>query len=197
MAGENSGEAYADRFAALAAAGHDVHGEARLCAALAPPGSRVLDAGCGHGRVAAELARRGYDVVGVDVDQSMLEVARRTSPELTWVQSDLAQLDPGDHRLGGPFDLVVAAGNVIPLLAEGTEQEVVRHLGSCLRRKGLLVAGFGLDAEHLPLDEPTVTLTEYDQWCARADLTLVRRYATWEGVPYAGGGYAVSVSQRR
>ena len=157
----------------------------------------MLDAGCGHGRVAVELARRGYDVVGVDVDASMLEVARRTAPELVWVRSDLAELEPDDPRLGAPFALVVAAGNVIPLLAKGTEPEVVRRLSDCVPPGGLLVAGFGLDALHLPLDEPTVTLADYDTWCSMAGLMLVRRYATWEGEPYEGGGYAVSVHQRR
>jgi len=197
VAGAGSAEAYADRFAALAASGVDIHGEARFCAALVAPGSRVLDAGCGHGRVAVELARQDYDVVGVDVDTSMLEVARRTAPELTWVRSDLAEVDSDDPRLGGPFDLVVAAGNVIPLLAEGTEPEVVRRLSACLRPGGLLVAGFGLDADHLPLDRASVTLTDYDSWCASAGLRLIRRSSTWQGEPYEGGGYAVSVHQRR
>ena len=196
VAGEGSGDAYAERFARLAASGQDVHGEARLCAALAAPGSRVLDAGCGHGRVAIELARQGYDVVGVDVDGSMLRVARRAAPELSWVECDLAELDPDDPRLDGAFDLVVAAGNVMPLLGPGTEPEVVRRLAACLRPEGVLVAGFGLDAHHLPLDEPPLTLADYDAWCEQAGLRLVRRYATWQAEPYRGGGYAVNLHQR-
>ena len=197
VAGDGSGDAYAKRFARLAASGKDVHGEARLCAALAGPSSRVLDAGCGHGRVAIELARQGYDVVGVDVDGSMLRVARETAPELTWVKCDLADLDSDDPRLDGAFELVVAAGNVVPLLRPGTEPEVVRRLAACLRPEGLLVAGFGLDARHLPLDEPPLTLADYDTWCAAAELRPLRRYATWQGEPYVDGGYAVSVHQRR
>ena len=43
---------------------------------------RVLDAGCGTGRVAIELARRGIEVVGVDADPDMLERARRRAPQL-------------------------------------------------------------------------------------------------------------------
>ena len=50
----------------------------------------VLDAGCGTGRVAIELARHGVDVVGVDVDASMIGEARRRAPELEWVEADLA-----------------------------------------------------------------------------------------------------------
>lgn len=196
-AGEGGAEAYAERFTALAASGHDVHGEANFCATLLPPGARVLDAGCGTGRVAIELDRRGYDVVGVDVDRSMLEVARREAPQLTWLEADLAELDTSAPELAGGFDLVAAAGNVIPLLAGGTEADVVRRLAACLRPTGLLVAGFGLDPGHLPLAEAPVTLADYDRWCAASGLRLLRRFATWEGESYDGGGYAVSVHQRQ
>ena len=49
----------------------------------------------------------------------MLAVARREHPGLTWLLADLADLSPDDPALGGRFDLVLAAGNVVPLLAEG------------------------------------------------------------------------------
>jgi SAM-dependent methyltransferase len=178
------------RFAALAAAGADVHGEATFCAAIAPAGSRILDAGCGTGRVAIRLAELGYDCVGVDVDEAMLAQARLTASGLTWVTSDLAQLRGADL---GRFDLVIAAGNVIPLLDRGTEALVVSNLAGLLATDGVLVAGFGLDAEHLPLDSAPIGIDDYDAWCDAAGLKLVTRYATWAGDPYDGGGYAVSV----
>lgn len=191
-AGAADGARYQERFDALAASGAHVHGEADRVAALLPAG-RVLDAGCGTGRVGIELARRGYDVVGVDVDPGMLAHARAVAPDLPWVQADLAALDPVVHGLGAPFDLVVAAGNVVPLVAHGTEAEVVRRLAAVLVPGGLLVAGFGLDAAHLPLDEAPFGLAEYDSWCAAAGLEPVMRFSTWDGDAFDGGGYAVSV----
>ncbi|WP_283137562.1 class I SAM-dependent methyltransferase [Rhizohabitans arisaemae] len=190
LTGGNSGADYASRFASLAASGVDVHGEATLCASLVPPGSRVLDAGCGTGRVAIRLAELGYDCVGVDLDPSMLAEARRAAPAMTWIEADLAALDitPG-------FDLVLAAGNVVPLLAPGTEAKAVTLLAGAVRPGGLLVAGFGLDAAHLPVP-PTAGLAEYDEWCAAAGLVLERRFATWDRAEYRGGGYAVSVHRR-
>ncbi len=61
------GEAYQAKFDGLAAQGVDVHGEASLVLSFAP--ASVLDAGCGTGRVAVELARHGVDVVGVDIER--------------------------------------------------------------------------------------------------------------------------------
>jgi SAM-dependent methyltransferase len=187
--GGAAGQQYAARFAALASAGADVHGEATFCASLIPPGARVLDAGCGTGRVAARLAELGYDCVGVDNDTSMLDIARESSDAVRWVFADLADL----RDLGGPFDLVVAAGNVIPFLASGTEPVVIKALAARLVTNGLFVAGFGLDTAHLPLVAPSFDLADYDGWCADADLEVVARYSTWAKDPYAGGGYAVSV----
>ncbi|WP_344454819.1 class I SAM-dependent methyltransferase [Actinocorallia aurantiaca] len=192
LTGGTSGEEYAARFAALAESGKDLHGEARFCAALVPPGARVLDAGCGTGRVMIRLAELGYDCVGVDLDDSMLAVARKNAPELTWLQADLAEFDPAALGIPADFDLVVAAGNIFPLLAPGTEPDAARRVAAALKPGGLLVAGFGLDRAHLPVP-PSITLAEYDAYCAAAGLTLVDRFATWDAEPYDGGGYAVSV----
>lgn len=191
LTGGNSGAAYAARFADLAASGADVHGEARLCASLVPAGSRVLDAGTGTGRVAIRLAELGHDCVGVDLDGSMLAEARRVAPGMTWIEADLADFEAPGFSSDG-FDLVVAAGNVIPLLKPGTEPVVLRTLANAMRPGGFLVAGFGLDSAHLPVP-PTVDLASYDAWCEAVGLTLERRLATWDGDEYRGGGYAVSV----
>ena len=92
---------------------------------------------------------------------------------------------------------MLAAGNVLPLLDRGTEAEVVERLAGGLVPGGLLVAGFGLDAAHLPLPAAPFGLAEYDAWCTAAGLSLVDRFATWDGAAFvAGGGYAVSVHRR-
>ncbi len=195
LTGGTSGDEYAARFEALARGGKDVHGEAAFCAALVAPGARVLDAGCGTGRVMIRLAELGYDCVGVALDASMLDVARKRAPQLPWCQADLAAFDLTRLGVAADFDLVVAAGNVLPLVAPGTEATVVARLAAALRPGGLLVAGFGLDAAHLPVP-PTLTLAQYDLHCAAAGLTPTGRFATWDAAPYDGGGYAVSVHRR-
>ena len=205
IAGGASGADYAARFEALAASGKDVHGEATFCAGLLASlvepvepveTARVLDAGCGTGRVAVRLAELGFRVVGVDVDESMLEVARAASPDVDWILGDVAALPP-EVGSAGPYDLVVLAGNVIPLLAPGTVPDAVRGLASTLAPGGLLVAGFGLDPAHLPPGCPVTPLAEYDGAVLSHGLTLVDRFATWDRAPYdPAAGYAVSVHRR-
>ncbi len=173
---------YDQRWEELAAEGRNVHGEADLVESLGP--RSVLDAGCGTGRVAVELARRGLDVVGVDVDASMLEVARSKQPELAWVLADLADVD-----LGRTFDAVVLAGNVMIFLAPGTEARVVANLARHLAPGGALVAGFQLQPERL-------TLADHDAYAEAAGLVLAERWATWDRAPFSGGDYAVSVHRR-
>ncbi|MCQ4209960.1 class I SAM-dependent methyltransferase [Streptomyces longispororuber] len=192
LTGGTSGAEYAARFEALGRSGKDMHGEASLCAALVPAGSRVLDAGCGTGRVMIRLSELGYDCVGFDLDASMLDVAREQAPQLPWFQTDATEFDAALLGIEADFDLVIAAGNVLALLAPGTEATVVSRLAAALRPGGLLVAGFGLDAAHLPVP-PSLTLQEYDAHCAAAGLTLVDRFATWDAAAYDRGGYAVSV----
>lgn len=177
-----NGDAYQARFDEIAAGGGEVHGEAELVRSLGP--GSVLDAGCGTGRVAVELARHGIEVVGVDLDASMLATARRLAPGLAWHRSDLAGLD-----LGRSFDVVVMAGNVPLFTAPGTEAALVAGVARHVRPEGgRLVAGFSLDRGY--------TLEAYDAHAAAAGLGLEARYATWDREPYDGGAYAVSVHRR-
>lgn len=192
QAGADYATTYAARFRRLAADGQDVHGEAALVQRLLDPPGRVLDAGCGTGRIAVRLDELGYAAVGVDVDASMLAVARAEAPGLDWRHGDLATLD-----LGETFDLVLLAGNIVPLLEPGTLPSVAIRLAAHVAPSGgRVVCGFGLDADHLPGDCPVTPLAEVDAAFATAGLARTAAYATWEGAPYDDGGYVVTVHER-
>lgn len=186
--GEAYAAAYAERFRLMAASGQDTHGEAGLVASLVAPPARVLDAGCGTGRIALRLHTQGYDVVGVDVDASMLREARAAAPALAWREVDLAAM-----RLGERFDLVLLAGNVIPLLEPATLREVALVLAEHVVDGGDVVCGFGLDEAHLPGDCPVTPLEEVDAAFAAAGLAPVARWSTWDrGAHDATSGYVVT-----
>ncbi len=179
------GVAYDRRFERLAASGLDVHGEADLVDSYAP--AVVLDAGCGTGRVAIELHRRGRTVVGVDVDDAMLDAARAKAPEQTWVRGDLADPALGFGRL---FDVVVMAGNVLIFVAPGTEGRVLANAARWLAPGGRHITGYSIRAGGLG---PAA----HDALAARAGLVLEDRWAGWDRRPYAAGGdYAVAVHRR-
>ena len=187
--GADYAERYAARFRALAERGADTHGEATLVAGLVDPPARVLDAGCGTGRIAVHLTDLGYAVVGVDVDPTMLDQARLAAPTLDWRLGDLSAL-----ALGQAFDLVLVAGNTIPLLDPGTLRSTCRRLAAHLDPGGLLVCGFGLDADHLPGDCPPTPLAEVDEAMADAGLREVERWSTWERTSFdEAAGYVVTV----
>jgi DNA modification methylase/SAM-dependent methyltransferase len=176
---EWDGEAYQQRFDELAASGSPVHGEADFVERFDP--SSVLDAGCGTGRVTAELSERGYDVVGIDRDVSMITTARALAPDV-----DFRIEDASRARLGRVFALVLMAGNVPLFTPEGSHDALVSGCARHLSAGGRLVAGFQLDRGY--------SLAEYDAACASVGLVLETRFSTWGGEPYGpDDDYAVSV----
>jgi SAM-dependent methyltransferase len=134
---------YVQRFRSMAAAGADLAGEARLVDAMVPRRARILDAGCGTGRVGSFLAQAGHEVVGVDVDPVLIAAAREDHPGLRWIVGDLAELDLPRLGLTAGFDAIVCAGNVMTFLAPGTRREVLRRMRAHLRDGGRAAVGFG------------------------------------------------------
>ena len=174
---------YDERWARMAAAGENPHGEADLVCRYEP--ASALDAGCGTGRVGIELARRGIEVVGVDLDPDLLERARVKAPELPWHLSDLATL-----ALGRTFDVVVMAGNVLGFVAAPDRAAAVASMAGHVGAGGRLISGCQLRAGW-------PTIEEYDGWCSAGGLVLEDRFATWDGRPLGPGpDYAVSVHRR-
>ena len=163
----------------------DMHGEAALVASYAP--RSVLDAGCGTGRVAIELGRRRHDVIGVDLDEAMLEAARAKAPDMTWVHGDLA--DP-TLDLGQSFDLVLMAGNVLIFVPPGTEGRVIANGARWLSPGGRLVTGYSVRPGGFGP-------RQHDMLAARSGLVLQDRWSTWDRRPFApDDDYAVAVHRR-
>ncbi|SBT39308.1 class I SAM-dependent methyltransferase [Micromonospora auratinigra] len=163
---------YVDRFRRLAAEGADLAGEARLLDTLVPPGARILDAGCGTGRVGAALAARGHTVVGVDADPVLVAAAEADHPGPRWLVADLADLDLAAQGEPEPFDAAVIAGNVMAFVAPGTERAVLARVAAHVRPDGPVVVGFGTDRGY--------PLTAFDADAVAAGLRIEHRFATWD-----------------
>ena len=139
---------YIERFRSMARAGEDLAGEARFVDAMAPRGARILDAGCGAGRLGGVLAKAGHHVVGVDVDPALIEAAEQDHPGPQWLVGDLAELDLPARGIVEPFDIIVSAGNVMAFLAPSTRVLVLRRLRAHLAADGRAVTGFGAGRDY-------------------------------------------------
>ncbi len=91
---------------------------------------RVLDLGCGTGRITIPLARDGIDICGADLAPEMLARAREKSGDLPirWVEASAT-----DFRIDEPFDLIIATGDMFRHLLRREDQEamfarVLEHL---------------------------------------------------------------------
>lgn len=179
---------YVERFRSLAAAGEDLHGEARLIDAMVPRGARILDAGCGPGRVGARLAELGHDVVGVDLDPVLIAAAEHDHPGPTWLVGDLSELDLSSTT-PNEFDAIVCAGNVMAFLDPATRRPVLERLGGHLAEDGRLVVGFGQGRDY-----------EFDEFfddLAGAGLRVDLRLSTWDLRPFtASSDFLVAVLAR-
>jgi 2-polyprenyl-3-methyl-5-hydroxy-6-metoxy-1,4-benzoquinol methylase len=180
---------YVDRFRQMAARGADLAGEARMVDAMVRRGARILDAGCGPGRVGAELAARGHSVVGVDVDPVLVEAAETDHPGPTWLVGDLAELDLPARGIPEPFDVVVCAGNVLTFLAPGTEVEVLRRMGAHTVPDGRVVVGFGAGRGY--------AFDRFFDDVEDAGLRVDLRLSTWDLRPFDDGSdFLVAVLSR-
>ena len=178
---------YAERWRSLAAAGHDLDGEARLIDAMAERGSRILDAGCGTGRVGAYLAARGHSIVGIDLDEVLISEARETCPAGEWHVGDLAETGP--EQLGDGFDIAASAGNVMTFLDPASRSAVIANLASVLAPGGRLITGFGAGRGY--------DFDEYADDLTQAGLRIENRFATWTLQPFAADSdFLVCVSVR-
>ena len=142
MIEENPGHSawYIERFRSMAAEGQDLDGEARFVDAMVPRGARILDAGCGPGRVGGRLAALGHRVVGVDIDPELIAAAEGDHPGPIWLARDLVDLDLASEGIAERFDVIVSAGNVMTFLDPATRRDVLAP-APCASRSGRSTRG--------------------------------------------------------
>jgi len=101
------------------------------------PGMKILDVGCGPGRHSIELARRGYEVHGIDISQSFIDVAISHAVEGATFERLDARVMSFEHQ----FDVVVCLcqGAFGLMTSNGDDMVVVRKMARALRPGGHLV----------------------------------------------------------
>ncbi len=103
-------------------------------AAVRPP-ARLLDAGCGTGAYAAELAARGYQVVAIDRERGLIQAGK-----VSFTTVDLALADLRRLPFVGCFDVILARGVLNDLVQANELGETLRSLATALKRDGRFIA---------------------------------------------------------
>lgn len=103
-------------------------------------GKRILDIGCGTGRHAIELARRGYQVVGFDLSEGQLRRAREKAAE-AGVTVPFEQRDATEPHFRQEFDAAIMfCEGAFPLMeTDEKNHAILRHAGAALRPGGKLM----------------------------------------------------------
>lgn len=166
---------YIDRFAMMAAQGHDLVGEARLIDAMMPRGATVLDAGCGPGRHCGYLHQAGHRVVGVDLDPALIAEAERAEPGPDYVVGDLAgfELPAGVPKR---FDAILCAGNVLGFAHPLTRRPILAGFRDRLTPEGRAVVGFGAGRGY--------AFDDFFADVAAVGLTREQTFSTWDLRPF-------------
>jgi SAM-dependent methyltransferase len=160
---------------------YQVSGEAQaeLLATVLPEGCRVIDFGCGDGRVAIPLRQAGYDVTGADGSQAMLDRLAERDPDMPWVLSDGLGLAA---VIGKKADAVISLAVLIHHSYEAGEA-IIEGLRAAVRVNGLLVLDWPV------ADEPTeggswISVTTWsreqqDAICKRVGLKRIDSDLPW------------------
>jgi ubiquinone/menaquinone biosynthesis C-methylase UbiE len=108
-------------------------------------GQSVLEVACGTGRVTLRLAREGVNIVGTDLDEEMLNVARRKSegiPNVGWVRCDMRSLD-----LGRRFGLILIPGHSFQFMCTPEDQvKALENFHRHLTSDGILIVHVNFDS---------------------------------------------------
>jgi len=140
--------------------------EALMLERYAPPApARVLDLGCGPGRVTLALVPLGYDVIGLDVTPAMLQAARSSSTAVRgqFVQADLRQLPFACESFEVALVFIAALQHVA---RRAQRQSALRQIASVLTPPGVLI---------LALDNIAPALTCYATWAMQRLLPAASR----------------------
>lgn len=153
--------------------------QAALIGAVLPDGCKVIDFGCGDGRVAIPLRTLGYDVTAVDASQNMLDRLHGHDPDMPTLHN------PGRDlygQLGKKADAVIA---LAILIHHGYADclDLLAELRQTVKLGGILVLDWPISDDPVEgqvwLDVTTWSQEAHDDACARIGLKPVETQLPW------------------
>lgn len=95
---------------------------------------RVLDLGCGNGSLTHQIARSGYEAIGVDISSEGIEIASKSFPDCQFIRADIYRLP--EFLMDGSFDFAISVETIEHLTYP---RELLRDARKCLRPGGRLI----------------------------------------------------------
>lgn len=116
------------------------NGELDEFANLVPKGGKVLDVGCGAGIPTAKyLVKKGLEVTGIDISETMLKMARKNVPEADFMNKDMTELDFDDNM----FDGIISVYALFHVPKQEHKQ-VFQNFYRILKSGGILLINTGI-----------------------------------------------------
>jgi SAM-dependent methyltransferase len=111
---------------------------------------RILELGCGNGRISINLAKMGYSVTGVDISKHYLADARaraaRARAKTLFVHGDFRRIDTLVH---GKFDAVISIWTSLGFYDQRTDQLMFKKVAQLLKKKGLFLILMTMSRERI------------------------------------------------
>jgi len=111
---------------------------------------RILELGCGNGRIAINMAKLGFDVTGVDISRFYLDEARRKAArghlKAHFVHGDIRTLR---RSVRGKFDVAISIWTSLGYYDKPTDERIFLQVGQLLRKKGIFLILFTMSRERL------------------------------------------------
>lgn len=145
---------------------------------LLPAGGRVLDLGCGIGRVAAALASRCSDILGLDISPGMIAEARRRHAAIPGLRFEVTD---GHSVPEGPFALVLLVDSMPYIHQAGLADAMIGDIAGALQPGGALAI---LNLSYGRTDE--ADRADANAWTARyrLELAIARPFKLWDSTAF-------------
>jgi SAM-dependent methyltransferase len=135
------------------------------------PARRLFEPACGAGRLITELAARGYDMTGLDLNRAALAYLRRRLAR-RGLRAEVFPADMADFRLARPVDAAFCTFDSFRhLLSEPAAHGHLEHVAASLRPGGIYILGIHL----LPPDAAEECIERWTERCGRTRVTVTLR----------------------